>query len=118
MTPAARDHEEIFSVIRCMCAVPMLPVALMWAGVLEIWNEVPMQWRGQMLPLFAYFESEWLPRKEELCVFKLASRTNNCSESDNRALASVIPENKPNIYHLIGETITLKNLLRNFLIEY
>lgn len=81
LTAVACEVDSVFTAIRCMCAVPMLPSDLMWVGVIEIWAEVPNAWRQQLRPLFLYFKREWLPRKEELCVHNLANRTNNCSES-------------------------------------
>ncbi|XP_052126359.1 uncharacterized protein LOC113214896 [Frankliniella occidentalis] len=89
----------------------MLPSNLMWSGVLEIWNEVEDSgWGNELRPLFEHYERYWLPRKDELCVYNLEERTNNKSESDNHALASVIPQNRPNIWHLIGGFVQLEYL--------
>ncbi|XP_052127959.1 uncharacterized protein LOC127750394 [Frankliniella occidentalis] len=104
LAPLAKENEFVLSTIAALCAVPMLPKNLMWAGVLEIWNEVETNgyWHVQMWPIFEHFERYWLPRRDELCVFNAPSRTNNCSESDNRAIATMLPQNRPNCWHLIG----------------
>ncbi|KAK3922760.1 Tyrosine recombinase, partial [Frankliniella fusca] len=98
----AKENDFVFSSIAALCAVPMLPKNLMWAGVVEIWNEVQANGYVQLRTLFEHFERYWLPRIDELCVFNLPSRTNNCSESDNRAIATALPQNRPNCWHLIG----------------
>lgn len=79
----------------------MLPHDLMWRGVGILWEEVPLPGRNALYPLFKYIEEEWKPRKEELTVFGIADRTNNASESDNKSLGDILPNN-PNIWHLIG----------------
>lgn len=109
LTPLAQEHEFVLSSISALCAVPMLPSHLMWRGVEEIWQEVVDNgWDVQLWPLFQHFQSYWLPRRHELCVYGVPDRTNNCSESDNHAIASVLPQNRPNTYHLIGKFIKLK----------
>lgn len=97
----ANTQDDVWTAILCLCALPMLPYDLMWQGVEEVWMNVPQAWRAPLEPLFKYIEQEWKPRKKELTVFGIADRTNNASESDNRGLAHVLPNN-PNIYHLIG----------------
>jgi len=98
------ENEIVFNVIKSLCGAPLLPHNLIWRGVLQIWNEVEQSpWSNQLKPLFEYFEREWKPRVDELSVFDCPERSNNCSESDNHALASVIPQNRPNCYHLIGK---------------
>lgn len=79
LTPLAREHVFILSTIAALCAVPLLPINFMWAGVLEIWDEVEDHgWHIEMRPLFEHFERYWLPRRAELCVYNVPSRTNNC----------------------------------------
>lgn len=104
----AHSNALVFSFIRSLCAVPLLPTYLMWAGVLELWSEVEASgWRQQFLPLFQYYEKAWQPRSAELCVFGVQERTNNVSESDNHMLRNVFPQNSPNVYAFLGKTVTL-----------
>lgn len=71
--------------------------------MVEIWREVEHSgWENELWPLFEHYERYWLPRKDEVCVYKVKERTNNSSESDNHGLATVIPQNRPNIWHLVG----------------
>lgn len=96
----------VFELIRCFCAVPMLPYHRIEEGVNELWLEIQeLGWGQQFRPLYEYFQREWLPRAEELSVFMQPERTNNCSESDNHALANVFPKNHPNIWQMIGKKI-------------
>lgn len=104
LAPLANTNDLIFSFISCMCSIPLLPACEIWAGVTQLWTEVELSgWSAELLPLFVYFENEWKPRLLELSVFGEPERTNNCSESDNRMLANVVPQNFPNIWILIGE---------------
>ncbi|XP_034231381.1 uncharacterized protein LOC117639635 [Thrips palmi] len=107
----ADEFEAVFVFIRCLCGAPLLPADLIWHGVIEIWREVEQtEWRDELLPLFQYFEREWKPRVNELSVWDCPERTNNCSESDNHTLANVIPQNRPNVFHLIGGFVKLEHL--------
>lgn len=81
-----------------------MPKHLIVQGVNELWAEVEASaWAAVLKPLFDYFHSEWVPRLEELSVYGQAERTNNCSESDNHMLANEIPQNHPNIWHMISK---------------
>lgn len=103
LSDLASEDEKVYDFIRCLGSVPLLPQHLMWKGVCDIWGEIEDEGLDdEFLPLLQYFEREWKPRRDELSVFGMPERTNNCSESDNRAMASFIPQNGPNIYHLLG----------------
>ncbi|KAK3911587.1 Pentatricopeptide repeat-containing protein [Frankliniella fusca] len=109
LSPIANENQEVKTFIRCIAGVPLLPAQKIWTGVLEIWNEVMQAgWEDELRPFFEYFEKE--PRVAELSVFSVPERTNNVSESDNRTLASVIPQNRPNVWHLIGGFVQLDQL--------
>jgi len=83
-----------------------LPAGLIERGVEQIWEEVQASgWANDLEPLFAYFRAEWLPRIDELSVFGYPERTNNCSESDNHMLANIFPQNRPNIWRLLGQYV-------------
>ncbi|XP_034231375.1 uncharacterized protein LOC117639631 [Thrips palmi] len=111
MRDLALENELVFDLIRCLCGVPMLPSHMIWLGVLEIWDEVQQTpWSNNFRPLFEYFEKEWKPRVDELSVFNAPERTNNSSESDNHMLAKVLPQNRPNCFHLIGGFVKLEHL--------
>lgn len=105
----AANNPLVFEFIRCICALPILPMHLIWTGAKQLWREVEASgWGPDMLPLFEYFEVTWMPRIGELSVFGSEERTNNCSESDNRMLANAIPQNHPNIWQLIGGFVELE----------
>ncbi|KAK3916946.1 Magnesium-protoporphyrin IX monomethyl ester [oxidative] cyclase 2, chloroplastic, partial [Frankliniella fusca] len=107
----ALENERVFKFIKALGGAPLLPCDLIWRGVLQIWDEVERSpWSNQLRPLFEYFEREWKPRVDELSVFDCPERSNNCSESDNHALASLIPQNRPNCFHLIGSFVKLEHL--------
>ncbi|KAK3918078.1 Malformin synthetase mlfA [Frankliniella fusca] len=74
-------------------------------------------WAEDLEPLFRYFRREWLPRVNELSVFSQEERTNNCSESDNRSIATAIPQNRLNISTLIGKFISMESEIQG-LFEY
>ena len=76
---------------------------MIWTGVVQIWHEVVAAGLGDIfLPVFQYLETEWKPRIDELSVFGMPERTNNCSESDNRSMGNLIPQQRPNVWHLTG----------------
>lgn len=103
--PLAKEDELIHEFIRCLSGVPLLPQHAMWTGVVEIWHEIRASGLGDLfLPVFQYFETEWKPRSNELSCFNIPERTNNCSESDNSSLNNLIPQNRPNVWHLIGKS--------------
>ncbi|XP_052130715.1 uncharacterized protein LOC127751337 isoform X2 [Frankliniella occidentalis] len=107
----AIDEEVVGESLRCLCAAPLLPSNLIWDGVLEIWQEVVEEgWDQDLRQLFEYFRTEWLPRRIELSVYNCPERTNNCSESDNHAIASVLQRNHPNIWSLIRGFVKLEYL--------
>lgn len=92
----ANQNPLVHSFIRCIAGAPLLPMYLIWSGVCEIWDEVVAAgWGDELLPLFQYFEGTWMPRLNELSVFGVEDRTNNCSESDNHMLGTEIPQNHP-----------------------
>ncbi|KAK3924154.1 Phosphate acyltransferase [Frankliniella fusca] len=109
LAPHATDNPLVFEFIRCVCALPLLPMHLIWAAAQEFWGEVEASgWGPDLLPLFQYFEETWMPRINELSVFGDSDRTNNCSESDNRTLANVFPQNHPNVWQLVGGFVQLE----------
>ncbi|KAK3931712.1 Pyridoxine/pyridoxamine 5'-phosphate oxidase [Frankliniella fusca] len=111
LAPIAEENDEVKTFIRCIAGLPLLPPDRIWTGLLDIWAEVEEAgWADTLWPFFKYFESEWKPRIQELSVFESPERTNNIAESDNGSLASVIPQNRPNIWHLIGAFVKLEHL--------
>ncbi|KAK3921811.1 Non-structural protein 1, partial [Frankliniella fusca] len=105
------EDENVAEAVRCLCAVPLLPSNLMWDGVLEIWQDVVEMGRDQHLgTLFHYFQRVWLPRRIELSCYNCPERTNNCSESDNHSIATVLPKNHPNIWSLVRGFVKLEHL--------
>ncbi|KAE8740311.1 hypothetical protein FOCC_FOCC014185 [Frankliniella occidentalis] len=107
----AVEEENVWEAVRCLCAVPLLPSNLMWDGVLEIWQDIVENgWDQNLGPLFDYFQREWLPRRIELSCYNCPERTNNCSESDNHSLATVLPKNHPNIWSLVRGFVKLEYL--------
>ncbi|KAK3910859.1 N-(5'-phosphoribosyl)anthranilate isomerase [Frankliniella fusca] len=100
----AQENDLIFSYIRCLSAVPLLPADMIMLGVDELWVEIEAtQWGPVLEPLFLYFRREWSTRLQELSVFGQPERTNNCSESDNHSLCVVIPKTRPSIWQCIGK---------------
>jgi len=100
----AENNEDAFQVIMSLCGAPLLPKDLICDGVWELWHGVEdTEWSNEVLPLFQYFEREWMPRLDELSVWGCPSRTNNVSESDNHTLSNVVPQNRPNVFNLIGK---------------
>ncbi len=86
--------------------MPLLPSTLIAGAVDNLWNEViAAGWGDKLHSLFAYFRREWVPRVTEISVFNQPERTNNVSESDNRSIANVVPQNHPNVWALIGMLI-------------
>ncbi|KAE8738442.1 hypothetical protein FOCC_FOCC016078 [Frankliniella occidentalis] len=111
LAPLAAKNDLVHSFIRCLCGTPLLPAALISTGAEEVWAQVEAAgWSEEFQPLFQYFRREWIPRISELSVFDQEERTNNCSESDNRSLATAIPMNHPNIFTLIGGFVELEHL--------
>ncbi|KAE8741560.1 hypothetical protein FOCC_FOCC012897 [Frankliniella occidentalis] len=103
LAPLAAKNDLVHSFIRCLSGAALLPPGLIVDGVEEIWRRVEAAgWSEQFEPFFQYFRREWYPRKYELSVFNHDERTNNCSESDNRSMATAIPQNHPNVWFLIG----------------
>jgi len=103
LAPLAKENESVLLFIASLGAAPLLPMYLIWPGVLEIWREVELAgWGAELRPLFEYWEKEWKPRLNELSVFNDPDRTNNCSETDNRMMANCIPQDFPNTWFLIG----------------
>lgn len=98
------QNDLVHSFVRCLSGAPLLPATLIETGIEEVWIVVEASgWSKELQPLFNYFRSQWLPRVKELSVFSQEERTNNCSESDNRSLATAIPQNHPNIFTLISK---------------
>ncbi|KAJ1519180.1 hypothetical protein ONE63_011214 [Megalurothrips usitatus] len=111
LAPMAGENELVLSFIRSICAVPLLPLHLMWRGIIELWEEVTASgWHNELLGMFQYLELEWRPRFPELCVFGVDDRTNNCSESDNHMMANVVPQNHPNVWALVGGFVQMEYL--------
>lgn len=89
----------------------------MWVGAFEIWHEIEAAgWANLFGPLFDYLQRIWLPRSNELCVFGWPERTNNCSESDNHAISSVLPQNHPNTWRLLCKFIFYSSELSIFML--
>ncbi|KAK3909846.1 Endonuclease MutS2 [Frankliniella fusca] len=111
LAPLANKNDVVHSFIRCLSGAPLLPATLIETRIDEIWELVEAAgWAEDLEPLFRYFRREWLPRVNELSVFSQEERTNNCSESDNRSIATAIPQNRPNIFTLIGGFIQLEHI--------
>ncbi|KAK3916404.1 Prostate and testis expressed protein 3 [Frankliniella fusca] len=109
----ASNNDLIHSFIRCLCGAPLLPPALIAPTAEDLWKEVQAAgWAGELQDLFDYFRKEWVPRVSELSVFGHPERTNNCSESDNRAMANVLPQTHPSVWTLIGGFVQLEHLSR------
>ncbi|KAK3909601.1 Elongation factor 4 [Frankliniella fusca] len=111
LSELAADNDLVFSFIKCLCAAPLLPTGLIEPGVEEIWREVQASgWADELEPLFDYFRGQWLPRAAELSVFGHPERTNNCSESDNHMMANILPQNRPNIWRIVGGFVQAEHL--------
>ncbi|KAK3916556.1 N-methyltransferase gliN, partial [Frankliniella fusca] len=79
--PVAEENEQVHVFIRCLAGISLLPVNMMWTGVLQIWGEVVEAGFYQLfLPVFQYLETERKPRRHEMSCFDVPERTNNCSK--------------------------------------
>lgn len=102
LSPLAARNDIVLSFIKCLCAIPLLPADMIETGVQEIWREIEASgWVSDLEPLCGYVRREWLPHVAEVSVYDDALRTSYCCNSDNHMLASVLPQNRKNIWYLL-----------------
>ncbi len=96
------------TIVRCLCALPLLPNYLLFQGLIEIGNWARntgfMRW-PRVRDLFAYIEHEWMRRYRYLSVCGSEDRTNNISECANATLGWDLRQNRPNVYDMISKFI-------------
>lgn len=109
LLPLIQEDEVCDTVIRSLCALPLLPSHLIVDGVLEMSEYTVNAGRwDELAPFFNYINQTWLrpSRLPILSVYKCTHRTSNGCESYNHILNSAVGQlAHPNVYSLIGESL-------------
>lgn len=104
LIPELNNSRPLKSLIRSVCAIPLLPTALMERGVQTLISEAA---RRGFFPLldnfFEYYINFWMAPnvKRRLSVFGMKHRTNNVSECCNKLLRSRTGAHRPGLWHFL-----------------
>lgn len=94
------------SIVRALCALPLLPNYILSEGLIQVGNWARnagfMHW-PLVRDLFDYIDREWIRRYRYLSVCGSEDRTNNISESANATLGWDLRQNRPNVYDTISK---------------
>ncbi|KAK3910862.1 Protein FAR1-RELATED SEQUENCE 2 [Frankliniella fusca] len=104
LVPFMNQHRQLRSLIRAMCALPLLPQALMGRGLNTLIQEATRRGYVQFLnPYFNYMIDTWMtnPLFSTMSVYDQPHRTNNVSESCNRMLRSKTGAHRPGLWHFL-----------------
>lgn len=115
-----RTSDQIQHLLRCLLALPLLPVHEVVPGFVDVKNQIPgfdeaVQDGARRLCL--YVDKQWIKKStvgpERLSVFNLKSRTNNGIESYHSMLQRRIKSPHPNLYTFLGylKNVTVDGLL-------
>lgn len=100
----AINNRRLRSLIRSVCAVPLLPKALMERGVQTLISEAAQRGFFPLLnDFFEYYIGFWMAPhiKSRLSVFGMKHRTNNVSECSNKLLRSRTGAHRPGLWHFL-----------------
>ncbi|KAE8740773.1 hypothetical protein FOCC_FOCC013697 [Frankliniella occidentalis] len=112
LVPFMNQHRRLRSLIRSVCALPLLPQALMGRGLNTLIQEANRRGYLQLLtPFFNYMIDTWMsnPLFSTLSVYDQPHRTNNVSESCNRMLRSRTGVHRPGLWQFLTAVRRLEN---------
>ena len=109
-----REHWVFESIVRCCCAIPLLPSYMMAMALVLLG-----QWARntgfmrivEVRAFFEYINHEWMPCREYLSVCGSEDRTDNVSESANATLNWDSQQNRPNAYVIIAAFVRQEDQL-------
>ena len=106
LVPHIKQNGVIASLIRSICALPLLPTEQIEEGLEAIGRRALRLGHFDLLePLFVKVASTWLTAKvlEVLSVCDAVDRTSNACESDNSSLARAVKTCHPSIWRFLSE---------------
>lgn len=105
LVPLIRENVKCESIVRSLCALPLLSHDRIVAGVAQVGMYACRHGLWDVLmPFFAYIKRTWLTpsRLPILSVSTCEDRTSNCCESYNHTMQTALGQlAHPNIYYLI-----------------
>ncbi|KAE8739287.1 hypothetical protein FOCC_FOCC015210 [Frankliniella occidentalis] len=104
LVPFMNQQRRLKSLIRSVCALPLLPQNLIGRGLNTLIQEARRRGYIQLLaPFFNYLIDTWMtnPLFSTMCVFNQPHRTNNVSESCNRMLRARTGAHRPGLWHFL-----------------
>lgn len=105
LVPYIRGNDHCETIVRCLCALPLLPHDRIVAGVIQV-GELASQkgWWDRLAAFFDYIRRTWL-RPSILPIYSVydcEDRTSNGNESYNNTLQKALGQlAHPNVYYLI-----------------
>ncbi|KAE8739228.1 hypothetical protein FOCC_FOCC015280 [Frankliniella occidentalis] len=112
LRPVLRDNEEADSVVRSLCAIPLLKRDDLIDGHLTVLNRA-IELRLEILArLLRYYQNTWLipSRLRILSVYRNKYRTSNCCESYNASMYRQAKRDKPNMFQLLSACVKLEDI--------
>ncbi|XP_034255342.1 uncharacterized protein LOC117653646 [Thrips palmi] len=108
-----QDDGVCDSIMRCLCAIPLLHADFIIDGVLEMaeYTQRSGRW-NQLATFFDYIERTWLrpSRLPILSVYKCEHRTSNACESYHHALNVAMGQlAHPNVYKVLSALVRLED---------
>ncbi|KAK3930908.1 putative 14.5 kDa early protein [Frankliniella fusca] len=104
LVPFMNQHRRFKSLICCVCALPLLPQAVIGRGFNTLIQEATRRGYIQLLNgFFNYMIDTWMtdPLFSTMCVYGQPHRTNNVSESCNRMLRSRTGAHRPGLWNFL-----------------
>ncbi|KAK3908305.1 putative dual-specificity RNA methyltransferase 3 [Frankliniella fusca] len=115
LRPLVRHNNVADSIVRSLCAVPLLRRENIVDGVLSVVERAQQNGLNQLAPLFDYYNRTWLipSRLRVLSVHGCQFRTSNACESYNASLYRQAKRDKPNIFQLLDACVRLEYICKN-----
>lgn len=113
LLPLIQEYVICDTIVRSLCALPLLPTHKIKDGVLEMAEFTNNAgWWDQLSSFFVYIKTTWL-RPSRLPIFSVYNckhRTSNCCESYHHVMNSTVGQvAHPNVYFLICEYLLLSS---------
>lgn len=114
LTALLRENMLADSVVRSLCAIPLLPTEHLARGFASVLRRAMRHGLDELGPLFAYYLRTWLSpaRLRILSVYDSENRTNNVCESHNRTLRAEVKVHHPNIFQLIAAFVRYEDIVK------